>query len=341
MAVWGRRAGLTNSPTCGSPPGRRSMEMEDDHHTVIADRPPLRLSRAAGSLVRSMAWTALMLARRQISQPTDHLGDVFAFGDGSHGRVYRETVVEQSATGEPAVLVVSFRLRVLALDGDGPWPVVFALHGSGGTGQDMVALGTRLAKAGIVVFAPTYNTDLSTPEGLTRASDDIVCAYQAARRTAPRYGGDLTRPVTVVGWSLGADFGVLGVLGPPTDRRAGRCPGDVPRPDVVVALSGCYYEFNGNPVTWFDDLTGWSNKTANVHLVDGGDDATCPAPQTERLAASLRTEGYDDAVTRLSSASHGAPIFHDERGGRWEVVKDDPAGERTVNVILGAITTAR
>jgi dienelactone hydrolase len=231
-------------------------------------------------------------------------------------------------------------LHVLAPDGEGSWPVVVALHGLGGTGQDMVELGIRLAKAGVVVFAPTYNTDLSTPEGLTGASDDIVCAYQAARRIAPEYGGDLTQPITAVGWSLGADFVVLGALGPPTDSGTGRCPGEMPSPDVVVALSGCYYEFEGNPVTWFDDLTGWTNKSAGVYLVDGDNDATCPASQTERLATALRAEGYDVAVTQLSSANHSAPIFHDERDGQWEVITDNPAGEQTVEIIVDAITTA-
>jgi dienelactone hydrolase len=231
-------------------------------------------------------------------------------------------------------------LRVLAPHGEGPWPVVVALHGFGGTGQDMVELGTRLAKAGVVVFVPTYNTDLSTPEGLMRASDDLGCAYQVARRTAPEYGGDLTEPVTALGWSLGADAVVLGGLGPPTDSSTGRCPGEVPRPDVVVALSGCYYEFEGDPVTWFDDLTGWSNKSADVYLVDGDNDTTCPASQTERLGTALRAEGYDVAVTQLSSANHGAPIFHDERDGQWQVITDDPGGEQAVEVILDAITTA-
>jgi dienelactone hydrolase len=232
-------------------------------------------------------------------------------------------------------------LRVLAPEGEGPWPVVVALHGLGGTGQDMVELGLRLAEAGVVVFAPTYNTDLSTPEGMTRASDDIVCAYQVARRVAPDYGGDLTQPITAVGWSLGADFVVLGGLGPPTDSSTGRCPGDVPDPDVVVGLSGCYFEFEGNPVTWFDDLTGWSNKSADVYLVDGDSDTTCPASQTETLATSLRTEGYDVTVTQLSSANHPAPIFHDEIDGQWQVITDDPAGEQAVDVIIDAITTAR
>jgi dienelactone hydrolase len=231
-------------------------------------------------------------------------------------------------------------LRVLAPAGEGPWPVVVALHGFGGTGQDMVELGTRLAKAGVVVFVPSYNTDLGTPEGFTQTSDDLGCAYQVARRIAPDYGGDLSQPVTAVGWSLGADLVVLGSLGPPTDDSTGRCPGELPSPDVVVALSGCYYEFEGNPVTWFDDLTGWTNKTADVHLVDGDNDTTCPASQTERLATSLRTEGYDIAVTQLSSANHPAPIFHDDRDGQWEVISDDPAGEHAVEIILDAITTA-
>jgi dienelactone hydrolase len=232
-------------------------------------------------------------------------------------------------------------LRVLAPEGDGPWPVAVALHGYRGTGQDMTELGTRLAEAGVVVFVPTYNTDLSTVEGLTRTSDDLLCAYQAARRLAPDFGGDLTQPVTAVGWSLGADLVVLGSLGPPTDTSTARCPADVPDPDVVVALSGCYYEFEGEPVTWFDDLTGWSNKSTDVYLVGGDDDTTCPASQTERLATSLRAEGYEVSVTLLTSANHPAPIFHDESDGQWHVIAEAPAGEQAVEVIVGAITAAQ
>jgi dienelactone hydrolase len=245
---------------------------------------------------------------------------------------------ELTVTSQVVADPLAPELRVLAPDGEGPWPVVVALHGLGGTGQDMVELGTRLAQDGVVVFAPTYHTDLSSPEGLTRASDDLVCAYQVVRRDAAEYGGDLTQPVTAVGWSLGADFVVLGGLGPPTDSSTGRCPGDMPSPDVIVGVSGCYYQFEGNPVPWFDDLTAWSNKDADVHLVAGDNDTTCPATQTERLATSLRTEGYDVAVTQLSSANHPAPIFHDEHG---QVITDDPAGEQTVEVIVDAITTAR
>jgi poly(3-hydroxybutyrate) depolymerase len=135
-------------------------------------------------------------------------------------------------------------VRVLAPEGKGTWPVVMALHGLEGSGEDMVELATRIARAGAVVFVPTYHAEFSTMKDLIRAGDDISCAYRLARRTASDYGGDLTQPVTAVGWSLGAGYVLLGSLREPGDETdAGRCPGQVPRPDVVVGISGCYYDF--------------------------------------------------------------------------------------------------
>ena len=256
--------------------------------------------------------------------------------DGTAGGAGREPAVTAHVVPDPTVP----DLRVLVPAGDGPWPVVLALHGVGGTGKDMVALATRVARTGAVVFVPTYHTDVGSVTGLTRAGDDLSCAYRVARRRAPAYGGDLGRPVTVVGWSLGADLAVLGVLGPrDDDPTAGRCPGEVPQPDVGVGLSGCYYRFAGRPVSWFTDLSDWTGKDAAVHLVAGDRDTTCPARQTDRLARSLRAEGYDVAVTHLASANHGAPVFHDDRHGTWQVITDDPAGDRTVEVISEAVGT--
>ena len=141
---------------------------------------------------------------------------------------------EQTVTSHVVSDPTAPDLRVLAPDGKGPWPLVVALHGVGGTATDMVELATRLAAAGVVVVVPTYHSDVSTVEGLRRAGDDLSCAYQIARGSAPQYGGDLSQPVTVVGWSLGADLGILGTLGPPEDPSIGRCPGDVPRPEVIL-----------------------------------------------------------------------------------------------------------
>jgi hypothetical protein len=81
------------------------------HDTVIADRPHLPLRCAIVSLARCAARTVALLARREVTQPTGPVGDVLRFADGSHGRVYRETVVAPAATDEPVVLVVAFRLR--------------------------------------------------------------------------------------------------------------------------------------------------------------------------------------------------------------------------------------
>ena len=174
-------------------------------------------------------------------------------------------------------------------------------------------LGSR--DAGAVVFAPSYNTDITTTEGLARTSDDLVCSYQLARRTATEYGGDLTQPFTVVGWSLGADLAMLGGLQGSGENTSTRCPGDVPRPDVVVGLSGCYYEFEGTPVTWFDDVSSWGNKSAHIYLTDGDRDDVCPAWQTERFATALRAAGYQVDVVQLHDANHFAPVFHDLRVG--------------------------
>jgi hypothetical protein len=86
-------------------------EMDASAHTLIADRPHLSLRRALGPLVRCVVRTVGMFARREVTQPTDHLGHVLRFGDGSHGRVYRETAARRAVTDEPVVLVVAFRLR--------------------------------------------------------------------------------------------------------------------------------------------------------------------------------------------------------------------------------------
>ena len=201
-------------------------------------------------------------------------------------------------------------------------------------------LAKRVAAGGALVFAPTYSTDVSSPEGMSRTADDVVCAYRLVLRTAPDHGGDLSEPVTVVGWSLGADLAVLGTL-QESPNTSTRCPGEVKRPGVVVAMGGCYYRFAGNRVTWFDDAGTWRGTSAvRVTLVDGDHDTVCPSWQTDRLSTSLRSAGYHVEVVRLSGANHYAPVFHDVRGGRFEVITQDPAGERAVTAILDAMTTA-
>jgi hypothetical protein len=128
-----------------------------------------------------------------------------------------------------------------------------------------------------VVFAPTYRTDMSTEESREQAGLDLECAYRFARSIAEAHGGDLDRPAAFVGWSLGATAAlVLGLTDDVDPSGDLPCYSQVPRPDVIVAISGCHYEWEG-PST--DDVPSLGNKDAAVVLVAGEDDTNCPAAE--------------------------------------------------------------
>jgi dienelactone hydrolase len=215
------------------------------------------------------------------------------------------------------------------------------MHGIGGEGQDMAELATRLAREGAVVFAPTYSTDLSTEEGLIQAARDAECGYRFARSIAADHGGDLGQPVTFVGWSLGATAVLSLGLSEQIDPTGQflDCFSEVPRADVIVAISGCYYEYEGMETDI--DTSGWGNEEAEITLLAGEEDTTCAAWQSEQGEADLRDLGYSVDLVMLEGANHYAPIFHDLVDGEWVVEADDPAGERTVEVILDAIAAGQ
>jgi predicted esterase len=240
----------------------------------------------------------------------------------------RSDVVQDSTTRD---------ISVFAPDDDGPWPVVYAMHGLGGERVDMTELATRVASGGAVVFAPTYRTNITTEAGYVDTVRDIECGYRFARSIADDYGGDLDLPVTFVGWSLGATFAVEGGLDEEIDpaHQYVTCFDEVPRADIIVALSGCYYEHDGVPLDF--DMSEFANDDARIILVAGTDDATCAAWQTEDAADALRAAGYEVDVVELDGANHPAPIFHDDSGGQWTLDADDPAGAQTVELILDAI----
>jgi hypothetical protein len=80
---------------------------------VITERPPLPYRAAAKAEIRCAAATARLLWQRRIHLPAGHVGTRLRFGDGTSGRVYRETVIDRGATQDPCVLVVEFRLRAV------------------------------------------------------------------------------------------------------------------------------------------------------------------------------------------------------------------------------------
>ena len=243
---------------------------------------------------------------------------------------------EFHVTSEVVSHEASKDMLVFAPDAEGPWSVVVAFHGIGGTGQDMAEIATRLAREGSVVFVPTYETDITTQEGVDRAAVDAECGYRFARSIAAEYGGDLDQPVTFVGWSLGASAALAVGLTEEIDPTGEfvSCFDQVPRPDNIVAISGCHYEGGQLDLV---DTEAWGNKEADIFLLAGEMDTNCPAWETEDAAAEMRSAGYEVDLLMLDGADHFAPVFHDLQDGKSVVISNDPAGERTVEVILDAI----
>jgi dienelactone hydrolase len=191
-------------------------------------------------------------------------------------------------------------ILVFAPDAEGSWPVVLVMHGVGGTAEDMREIATHLAREGLVVFVPNYRTDVSTEEGINDAGRDGECAYRCARTIASDYGGDLDQPVTFVGWSLGASYvlaaGLTDDIEPSGEGLS--CFRKVPRPDVVVAMSGCHDECEGRPTGF--DLHGSGNMDADVVLLAGEEDTTCATWQTALCGRAAHSGGTSYAQRRRS-----------------------------------------
>ena len=223
-------------------------------------------------------------------------------------------------------------------DAEGGWPVAMAYHGFDGSAQQMAALGEEIAATGAVVFAPDYRTDLSSQEGIVNAVRDGECGYRFARSAAPDHRGDLDQPMTWIGWSLGALYAVQVGLDEPLDPSGEfiTCFAEPPRPDVIVAISGCYYEFEGRPFDLMDPAA-WANRDAHIIVLAGEDDTTCPAAQSERIAGELGARGYDVRYELLEGADHFAPIFHRDADGAMVAATDSPAGDEVVDLVTDAM----
>jgi len=74
---------------------------------------PLRFPAALWRLAKCAATTATLIARGRLHQPRTNVGRRLAFADGTSAPVYRETVRDRPARGEPVVLIVEFKMRFL------------------------------------------------------------------------------------------------------------------------------------------------------------------------------------------------------------------------------------
>ncbi|WP_194291467.1 hypothetical protein [Cumulibacter manganitolerans] len=69
-------------------------------------------AREAAPRVLASAVGMLELTRRKrLHHPRGRVGRVIHFADGTSGRIYRETIVDEGVAADPAVLVVGFVLR--------------------------------------------------------------------------------------------------------------------------------------------------------------------------------------------------------------------------------------
>jgi dienelactone hydrolase len=225
-------------------------------------------------------------------------------------------------------------IQVWAPIGEGSWPVVYAIPGIGGQKEDWDEAGAALARQGVVVFAPDYRATGSDDE-LTR---DVECGYRYIRGIADEYGGDLSLPVTAVGYSRGASV-VLSGMDETVLRSGGlspECFQGAPRPDVVVAINGCYYAYEGRTFDFPAAQLGISPDTTLILLAGEADDV-CPAWQSHDAARALEAAGHDVTLMTIAGANHYHAIFHDLVDGRWVTASDAAAGDQTVQIILDAI----
>lgn len=219
----------------------------------------------------------------------------------------------------------------------GSWPLVYALHGLGGTGEGLTRTAEELASHGVVVFAPDYR---STGE-LSQMEMDGECGYRYALSIAEEHGADLSQPITYFGHSFGASIVLFGGLveepyGPGGDYDV--CYTGAPRPDVIVAVAGCHYGFEGESYDF--DTSGYENEDATIVLVAGTDDATCQAWQSEDATDALVAAGYDATLVEIEGGDHANVIFFEIEGDEWLEAPADPIGIEVAQVVLDAIAAA-
>ncbi len=250
-----------------------------------------------------------------------------ACGGGAEGPPYQVSsdVISRDDTQE---------IGVWAPDADGTWPVVFGIHGTGGTKADWDVLATEVARQGVVVFVPDFRSTSSE----TEMKQDLVCAMQYARSVAGDYGGNLDQGYTFVGHSLGASIVLISSASARegTDETLASCFEGRRDPDAVVAMEGCYYESQGQA------LGVMPAAGTKVTLVAGENDQTCPVWQSQDAADDLRAAGYDVTLVTIPGGTHGTPLFLDPSQDPWaQLPTDDPAGRQVVQAIMDAINAAR
>jgi dienelactone hydrolase len=240
-------------------------------------------------------------------------------------------------------------IAVWAPEADGLRPIAIVFHGYGSQGIHYADMASLLASQGVVVFAPDYRSTLIPTSDWRSAYRDAECAYRHIRTIASDYGGTIDAPITVVGHSIGASVGMSLVLDEFTfspDGPFDGCPGDVPRPDHLVALSGCHYQNQfGLTFPFTPAEFGWAHLDANIRLVVGSEDEVCEPWQSQDAETQLIADGYSSVdLAVIDDTDHFSVIFTGYENGPWHgpdvewiALPNDPGGVAAVEIILDTI----
>ncbi len=220
---------------------------------------------------------------------------------------------------------------VWAPDADGSWPIIYALHGTGGTGDGLATTASKLASHGYVVFSPTWRSEM-----------DAECGYRYALSVAGQYGGDPDLPITSIGHSLGASVILVGGLDDAAYAEGGTydaCFTGGPRPSLLVPIAGCHYEYRGNEFGF--DPVPFSGRDVDITLVVGTEDTECDPWQSQDATEVLNDVGYDARLVEVEDGNHANVVFYEIVDDEWVAIPDDPVGEEVVRVILDALGTGQ
>ena len=207
-------------------------------------------------------------------------------------------------------------LDVYAPAEGGPWPVVVMLHGGSLTKTSLRGLSQAVAERGVVVFTPTWHSNVPSPDAVALGWEDAACAVRFARANAATYGGSASRLIAV-GHSAGGPAAAVLVLG--GEALQGDClvDGVSARADGMVGLDGAYDILSFIPATTLDAAPseewaridpfaylkeGQARPGVEVRLFVGLEDELMQNAET--LMDGLDAAGVPVSLTRLSGVDH-------------------------------------